>query len=266
MTKLISFGGYNFPDTGIELRDNFAEMAIRETRLAGLDGTLDENGDGAGVSTAGRIEYACWLKAATPGEMAALRDALKGLALIGVGDLVIAPEAGVDQRYTRARVTRIDLPEIYAQKPSANLRAAITWAAATPRWFGVDSPTGSGANAACSGAATDLTRTHNGNAAAYPVITVTATSVLSEVRVQRRVGGDVVDEVAYEDGVGNGDMLIFDTRALAVTLEGSDAYGAAFSALGGSWLRLLPGANSIRVILGSGETANVSLTWEDTYF
>lgn len=262
MTRVISFGGYTFADTGVALRDNFTELALRETRLAGLDGALDECDTGA----AGRITYEFWLKSATAGAMADLRDAIKQLALLGAQTLVITPEAGKGNRYTQARIIKVDLPELYANQPTRNQKATITWAAVTPRWYGVDQPAGSGVTHACAGTATNFSLTQAGTAAAYPVITVEAKSAVSVVRIQRIISGVVVDDVHYGGILALDDVLTINTRTLAVTKNGADAYQLGFVTQGGGWFRLMPNSNAVRVVLGSGESADVNFVWENTYF
>lgn len=262
MTRVISFGGYTFADTGVTLRDNFTELAIRETRLAGLDGALDESNGGA----AGRVTYEFWLRAATAGAMADLRDAIKQLALLGTQTLVITPEAGKGNRYTQARIIKVELPELYAHQPTRNQKATITWAAVTPRWYGVDQPTGSGVKTACAGIATNFSLTQAGTAAAYPVITLEAKSGISVVRIQRIVSSVLVDDIHYGGMLALDDVLVINTRTLTVTKNGADAYQLGFVAQGGAWLRLMPNSNAIRVVLGGGESADVNFVWENTYF
>lgn len=262
LTRVISFGGVTLPDTGLAYRDNFAQLDPLETALPGLDGAFDQGGTGA----AGRIEVRLRLVADSAAAMVTARDAIKGLARLGSADVVIEPSPGSAQRSTCARLIRADIQESYADGTHLRAEAAITFAAACPRWFSVTTPSGSGTSHACSGAQTDFTRTTNGNAAVYPLITVTAVSALSLVKVQRISGGVAVDEIAYTDAIGAGGVLAIDARALSVTRSGVDAYTADFSTLDPAWFRLTPGANTIRVIVGAGESAAVSVTWRDSWY
>ncbi len=265
MTKLISFGSYTFADSGARWRDNFAQVAAHEIALPGLNGALDADGSGVGVNVAGRIDVALWLKQADVTAMNAARDALKGLLRAGAQRLTIesAPD---QQRYTRARVLTIDMPEVYAQRTDTHQETALTFAAVTPRWFSVTPPVGSGTAYACSGAQTDFTRTANGSAFAYPTITVTATSGVTTLTIQRLDGALVADQITYAGAIPDGATLIIDPCTWGVTLNGADAYGSAFSALHPAWFRLPPGAHTIRVALNTGATADIALRWDDTWY
>ncbi len=256
ITRVVSFGGEALPDTGLAYRDNFARFEPLETALPGLDGAFEQGGAGA----AGRITYRLRLIADT-----AARDAIKGLARVGSAELVIEPPGG-GQRSTWARLIDAVIEENYTAEIQVRGEAALTFAAATPRWFSVDDPSESGLDDVCSGALTEFTRTADGNAAAYPVITVTAQTPLTTVTIQRMVSGAVVDQVAYAGVIGMGGLLVIDARALTVTRNGVDAYNASFSALDPAWFRLMPGANTIRVVLGAGESAAVRLTWRETWY
>jgi len=262
LTRVIHFGGVTLPDTGLAFRDNFARFDPLETVLPGLDGALDQGGAGA----AGRIEYRLRLAADSAAAMVTARDAIKGLARIGAAELVIEPSPGGAQRSTWARLIDAAIEEGYAAETHVRSEAVLTFAAPTPRWFSTAQPTGSGTAQACGGVLTEFTRTANGNAAAYPVIAVTAGSALTSVKIQRIVSGAAVDEVAYMGAIGAGGLLVIDARALQVTRNGVDAYNAYFSALDPAWFRLMPGANTIRVILGAGESAAVSVTWKDCWY
>jgi hypothetical protein len=265
MTRLVTFGAYTFADVGVRWRDNFAQIAPREVELPGLSGALDLYGEGAGAHAAGRIDVSLWLKADTPAAMLALRDGLKALIDTGTQTLVVEAAPGV-QRSTRARLLTVELPESYTQRPDVTHQAALTFAAETPRWFSVTAPSGSGVLQVCSGAQTDLTRTANGSATTCPMITVNATDGVNTITIQRRVGVSAADQVAYNAAIPNGATLIIDPRSATVTLNGADAYTAAFSAQHPAWMRLLPGANTIRVMLNAGASASIALTWLDCWY
>lgn len=263
MTRVLRFGAYTFADAGIRYEDNFAHTIIRQTRLLNA-AVLDEDGIGAAGSAAGRVRYDAWLKASTAAGMVALRDGVKALARMSAQELVIQPETG-GERFTRARLIRADLPEMYGQLTSLNQRVSLTWAAVGARWYSVTAPTNSGLTVICTGAATDFTRINNGNADAVPTITVTAGTAVVSVTVQRRVSGTAVESVTYSGGLAAGAVLVVDVRRQRVTVNGIEAYSSGFSALTPTWMLMPPGTSAFRVIAASGESAAVAVAWSDTW-
>ncbi len=263
MTRVIRFGTHTFADTGVRVEDNFAVMRARESRLIGGDGSFDEDGENPSPRESGRVRFDCWLKGESPAEVAALRDTLRGLTALGARDLVIETDAG-DQRSTRAKLIRVEMPEVYARMNRQHQYASLTWSA-YPRWYSVEAPAASGSAQLCSGALTDFTRSHAGNIAAHPVITIAASTAITTLRVRRIVGGVTSDEIAYNGGLDASDILAIDTRRLRVTVNGEDAYREGFVALHPAWFRLMPGENTIRVVLGAGESASVTVNWLTTW-
>ncbi|MFN8530181.1 MAG: phage tail family protein [Anaerolineae bacterium] len=252
-TRAVRFGDYAFPAPAARLRDNFAATTVSETPLPGRDGAWI---DGERTPQ-GRIEVMVPFEAGD-----AARDALHALSAIGWQELVIEPSGmGGEsaQRSTLARLIAIDL------QADDLPQAVLTFAAETPRWFGVTDPAGSGTAQTCSGAVTEFTRTANGSATAYPTITITAITNLSGIAVQRMVANQPADQIVYAAGLSSGDVLTIDTRALTITLNGADAYGSVFNTAHPAWFRLLPGANVLRAAVGVGETASVTIDWRDTW-
>ncbi|MDX2163035.1 MAG: hypothetical protein SF162_17090 [bacterium] len=255
--RAVRFGAYTFPTSTLRLTDNFAAFTPLETALPGLNGALVEGGS----APAGRVEIACWLPV---GDVNG-RDALNAIIGWGAQDLVIAPGSGLAQRVTRARALRIEHPAAAADRPDLGGVVRIAFAAEQPRWFSAAAPAESGVQAACSGISTDFTRTVGGNLPAAPLISVIAALPISGFTLERRVGGAAADRIVYAAAVPGGSIVRIDTAALDVTINGAPAYSSAFSADHPDWFRLLPGANTIRVVLAAAESAAVVLTWADTW-
>lgn len=267
MRRVLSFGDYTFPDTiparGEILRTNFANGVTRTVRLPGMDGGYDEYGSDRLASEIGNVRYRFMLVAETPSEMADLRDEVMALADLGITELTIETPAG-DERWTWAKVNNISMPtqpDVYSDKM---VEVTIDWQVTLPRWFSdsEDSPQVE----ACSGTDTTFMVANGGNAAAVPIFTIDpSTDLTSGITIQRLVSAVVVDEIDFDAALLASDVLVIDCKALAVKKNGSDAYGTAFSADHPAWLRLLPGDNTIKVILGGGESASVTVEWNDTW-
>lgn len=267
MRRVISFGSYTFPDTvperGELLRATFADTVPRVTRLPGMDGGFDEYGDDPAARDAATIRARFVLIADTPEDMADAHDAVMAMARYG-RDVLTVETSGGDERWTYARVIDIAMPTGHDSVSDKLTEVTVDFQVALPFWYATseDSPQ----TEACSGTSTTFIVTNAGNATAIPVITVDpATNLASGVTVQRIVSSVVVDEIDYDAALLSSDVLVIDCRSLTVRKNGSDAYGTAFTADHPAWMRLLPGSNSLKVILGGGESASVTVAWDDTW-
>lgn len=272
MSRVISFGSYTFPDRLTQFDDNFGDAVPRTLRLPGMDGGYDQFGDDPAPTEIGRITLR--LKVAQDGmdlasqgsAMQALRDDLRALTGMGRQVLTIEPSGGTAQRWTWARANFV---QINQKMPAISDRLSdftIDWQAADPHWYSDNA--NSGTAVAASGTATDFTLNNGGNARTVPTLTLIAgtAALASGVTVRRLDGTAVVDEVSYGGTVSAGGTLVIDCRALAVRLGGADGYGTAFAYEHPAWLRLLPGDNDYRIILGSGQTASVTFDWDDAWY
>lgn len=267
MRRVISFGSFTFPDTvperGELLRATFADAVPRVTRLPGMDGGFDEYGSDPAAREAATIRARFVLVADTPEDMADARDAVMAMARYGRDVLTIETSSG-DERWTYARVTDITMPTTHDSVSDKLTEVMVDFQVALPFWYAdsADSPQ----TESCSGSATSFTITNAGNATAVPVITIDpSTNLVSGVTVQRIVSAVVVDQVDYDAALLSSDTLVIDCRSLTVKKNGSDAYSTSFTADHPAWMRLLPGSNSLKVILGGGESASVTVAWDGTW-
>ncbi|MDZ4770099.1 MAG: hypothetical protein SGJ24_13300 [Chloroflexota bacterium] len=269
MRRVISFGAYTFPssvpDRGEVLRTNFGNGVPRTERLPGVDGGFDAYGADAMANEIGAVRFRFVLVADSAAAMSAARDAVMGMASYGRALLTIETSAGAS-RWTYAKINNIAMPTEHDAFSDKIGEVTIDWQVAYPRWFAT--AVGSPSAIAASGTATSATVTAGGNAVALPVITIDPGTAISAagVRVQRLVSAVVVDEIVYGAALLATDVLVIHCKGLTVRKNGVDAYSTAFTALHPAWLRLKPGANTIRVILGVGETASVSVAWDDTWY
>lgn len=267
MRRVISFGSYTFPDTiparGEIVRTNFGNTVTRAVRLPGMDGTFDEMGGDRNPSEAGDVRCRFALVAGTPDDMADQIDAVMAMAQSGRAALTIETQSG-DQRWTWAKVNNISLP-IEPDVYSARLvEVTVDFQVTLPVWFSTsaDSPQ----TEACSGVATTFQVVNAGNAAAIPVITITAgAGGLADGVTLQQLAGSSPDVIHDGEALAAGDVLVIDCRALTVTKNGADAYGVEFAAGHPAWLRLIPGSSQIKVALGASETASVKFEWDDTW-
>ena len=262
--RLISFGSYNFDNNGTSLVTNFGNAVPRTTRLPGMDGGFDEYGDDAAAHEIGRVTWRMFLHATTPAEMQAKRDAVMAMVRSGRATLTVETVGG-GQRFTTARVNSIQMPDDVIARSHRTQQVTLDFQVALPRWYSVAGA--SPVTTACSGVLTDFTITNGGNADAQPVITIDPSVTLtSGVKVQRIVSSVVVDQVDYDASLLASDLLVVNCQSLTVTKNAVDAYGNVFSSNHPAWLRLLPGANTIRVVLVGAETASVAVAWDDTWY
>jgi hypothetical protein len=262
--NIVSFGAYSFPDTQSSIINNFGDTVPRTTRLPGMSGGFDEYGDDAAAHEIGRVTVRFWLHADTPAAMQGKRDAVRAMARYGRATLTTLDDYGV-QRSTKARVNSIQMPDDVIARAQRTQQVTVDFQVALPRWYSTASS--SPVTTACSGTATDFTITNNGNADALPIITIDPGATLtSGVKVQRIVSATVVDEVDYDASLVASDLLVINCQSLTVQKNSTDAYGTTFTALHPAWLRLLPGANSLRVVLVGAETASVAIAFDDTWY
>lgn len=265
MSRLISFGTYTFPDKGFSLVSNFGDAVPRTVRLPGIDGGFDLLGDDPPPIEIGRITWRYRLLADSPAHMEALRDSVRAMLRYGRAQLVMETSAG-QQRYTYAKLHNVQMPDAVTAPSDRVQDVTCDFQVITPRWY-ADSPDSPQAEA-CSGTSTTFTVTNAGNAIALPAFSIDPSTAISSagVTIQRLVDAAVVDEVEFAAALLATDVLTIDAAALTVRKNGTDAYGNTFSASHPAWMRLLPGVNNLKVILSGGESAAVTITWDDTWY
>lgn len=272
-TRVVSFGSYEFSDSVVAFQDDFQQLALRTVQLPGAPGGYSEYGTSAPPAQIGHVAYRHMLTASSPQSMRAKIDALRALAGDGMQRLTVLPYPGATPRFCMATIENVQIAERVTDRPHAQIPVTISWEVPDPRWYSdpynvplwgqFDWGDGSKWGGTCaptlvSGLSNDLTITPGGNAPTRPVISVMAlsTQVVTSVTIQRIVRDQVVDSVARSGSFGPNGTLVIDCRALSVRLNSLSAYNSAFSVLRPDrWFELQPGANTVRVLLGSGGDA-----------
>lgn len=275
---------YTFPDTLQDYRDNFADVVPRTVRLPGMSGGFDQFGDDAAPGQIGKITQRLYLTADDREDMDALRDAVRRIKTWGTKLLWMQPtDPAEGERFCWARMNNVHMPKREQDHTDLFQPVTITWQVADPFWYtrnneapfwgnfdwGDGSKWGGSATLQdVSGMTTTLaTATNEGNAIALPRLTiyVRAGQTCTNPTIQRIVGAAVVDEVAYTGTLSAGDILEINCRGASVRLNLADAYDD-LSYEHPDWMRLLPGENTLRVLLANaGEACKVAARWYDTY-
>lgn len=266
--------------------DNFAELVTRTRRMPGAHGGFDELGEERSLSEIGTIRQQIFLVAEDEDDMQPKRDALKAMADWGVGVLYNQPrDPNLVERFCRVRVNNVSLSEQVHMHTELHQPASIIWQAADPFWctpgngivWGQGDPVnwgegasvkwGGGSGTTITGSGT-LALTNNGSAFTLPTLSLTVPTAKSvhEVIIRRLVNGAIRDEVRYRGVLAAGDYLFIDAKRLGVWLNGYAVYGSLFSAKTASWMRLLPGSNSLEVLFGeAADQAVVRVNYQERY-
>ncbi len=260
---------YEFPAQA-SLSDNFGDLVQRTQRLPGLSGGWRHYGSSPSPAEIGNVRASFWLKAERPDELQAMLDALYVTRTYGLGRLYIRPLGAAGVRWVDCEVSSIQTPMNVRQRPDLLRQVQVTFQAPDPFWneigteqwrWGDGTRWGDG-GAVWGGSAvergvgallTTFSEVVPGAASAYPrlVLRFPAGASGSGVKIQRLVGTTVVDEVGWAGALVAGDVLEIDAGRLRVRLNGVSAYGASFTWISASWMRLVPGDNAMRVIFGS---------------
>ena len=263
--------------------DNFTKLQKRSRALPGAHGAFDEYGGGTADAQEGRVNVEYYLRVDCADDMTEHLDALRRFSRLGKGKLFMQPaNADESERFCYARLLDIQDPHNYDAHTEYHMRVQLRFAISDPHWFGTSGelPTwgggwtwGGGAtwggnvqSIAASGTFTAQTITATGNAPSSPIISVIGgTGGVTSVMIRRFVDGTKVDEVKYDAAVDEGETLVINTKAMSVTLDGADAFTTDFTYLRLAMLELQPGDNDIRVYLGSGEDATVTISDTERY-
>lgn len=282
----VSFGSYIFPDTTMELSDNFREGELPSVVLPGIDGVWSEDGDQPARITEGEVRLKFYLKPATPVDMDDARDAVNRLQSYGLAKLIYQPTRNGDRRrFTWARVSNIDMPRSSEDHSDYYQDVEITFQVPRPVWLvnryggwqigdehtigeaGLD--IGEGAlEFNISGLTNDLTVTNIGNAYALCTVVVAPQTGDScqNPRVQRVDGGFVLDEFRYQGTLAAGQELTVNGEAQVALLGADSVFGPNFTYSHPAFIRLAPGDNIIRVTFqNAGDDARVTFYYHDTY-
>ncbi len=264
-------GGVTYDFTAADVilenyKDNFAELATRTKRLPGAHGGFDQLGSGRALSEIGTVRQQIHLISDTREGMQVKRDTLKKMAEWGVGVLYMQPtDPALTERFCRARIDDITTPEMIHMYTELHQPATIVWQVADPfwctpgngivwgqgasvKWGDGTSKWGGGSGTTVTGSNT-FTLANSGNAFILPTISIrpAAGKQATDPLIRRFVNGSIVDEIRYLGTITALQCLSIDCRGLKVFLDGISAYTSNFGAKNGSWLRLLPGDNSVEV-------------------
>jgi hypothetical protein len=290
MGKIVSYGVgatfYNFAHTALFQQDitiDFGNLVRTSQRMVMTSGGVDRYGVSKAPHEVGTLMLKSTLKSLTRNGMEALRDNLRAIEGYGLVPLVYQPtDTSEDARFCYARVTSVAMPQ--SQHTDLHQPATITWEVPNPIWhtsgtmgdllgisfvLGTSLLGGNPVTINASGTSTDGTVTNAGNAAALALITLTtsASQTCQNPTIQRLVNGAVVDEVSYTAMIGNNETLIIDAQRKTVTLNGVNSFNGNFDFFHPSWMRILPGINTIRVVFAnSGDAATVKVANFDDYY
>lgn len=177
----------------------------------------------------------------------------------------------------RARRCELDL----ARLASSVVTASVEFAALDPYLYAVDTSGGTiplGSGSTTPGAIPDLTydltfqapgtpgpgvvyASNAGTAPTWP--TVTITGPVDTPRLENRTTGETLELATTLSG---GDVVVVDTRARTVTLNGTSAL--QLLAVGSAWPALEPGANELayRSDDGTPTTSTATLSWRSAWY
>lgn len=278
MDKLLRFGSgnqlYEFPsDQQITLRDNFRDLVQRFTQVPGVSGGISEYGLSAPPRAIGSVQclFELFVDETAPEDdqktqMQTFKDKLGEMSSYGVKRLYKQPiDETRDEMYCYASISRVN----YTETSNTRLAVQINWQVANPVWYttGTEAPTwgdgsfwgdglywGGGApQNLATGQSTEFTITTNCNAEVYPRIVISTPSgkFCEDIKIQRIVGGVVVNELQYVDVITDSDQIIINTRNNTIRKNGINHYVAGFKYKNSEWFKLLPGNNDIRVLMFS---------------
>lgn len=261
---------YDLRNTNVILEDysdNFKELLDKTKRLPFADGSFRELGSGRGLSPDGTIRQQIHLVADEREDMQPLIDTLSAMLDWGVGTLYDQPtDEALDERFVRAVCLKITANRAFHLHTELHQPVTVVWQASDPFWCtpgngivwgggalwgNAAAIWGGGSGTTVTGSGT-LTLTNSGNAYTQPSISIRpgAGDTINGVVVRRVLNGRVEDEVRYNGVLAAEDYLFIDCRRLAVWLNGAWAYNELFTYKNASWLRLLPGSNSVTVTFG----------------
>lgn len=275
-------------DEQVSLRDNFRDVVARTSRLPGLNGAYNEYGTGPAPNENGNVQVTFWVQGDTPGALQTKLEAMAAMESWGTKRLYKWSNGGGEERFCEGYVQNIDFTMRAADRAHKRLRVTVNFGVDNPRWQGPGTYGTTGfawgdgtlwaggalwggtpVSNALVGADNTFSVSPNGNKLIYPVLQVEPPSgkQAENVRVQRVLGGRVVDQVRYAGVLSAGDVWQVDAAALRVQLNWLNGYGDDFSFETPAWFRLRGGqSNSIRVLMQNAtDEATVRFKYFDVY-
>lgn len=283
MKLLRRFGSlYTFPDSQIALSDNFGDLVTRTRRLPFAHGGFDELGQGRGLSEIGNVRADLWLHFSGAGEAKTKLDELRALADYGVQRLIMLPDDGGTERWCMARLSSVQTPQDAHNVPHKRQKVQLTFQVSDPFWvtagngvvwgggwkWGDGTKWGGGSTTTYTGASNAISLTNNGNAFTQPTLSVKvpAAKSVTDPTFRRIVNGAVIDEVRYIGTLAATDHLFIDCRRLKVWKNGVAVYGSNFVTKNSYWMRLLPGANTLLLLMTlATDQANVRIHYAERW-
>lgn len=245
------------------ISDNFRNAVPRTERMADLDGGFDAYLADDAPNEIGNINLSFQLAADTREAMQALIDAVGKLKALGKRKLFLQPQGTLAARWCYARVNNISVARRPADQTDLIQMVQISFQVSDPHWMENEESVAITA----SGTATNQTITNDGNAVALARVVVACGvgQTAENVKIRRMVGSVVADEMAYTGVLIATDDLELDAQAKSVLLNDVAAYNA-FAATHPDWLRLLSGANTIRVVMANaGDACTATVYFSNTY-
>lgn len=269
ITRFVAQGNtYTFPISpgDQDYHDNFKDVLNKTSKIPGADGGIDEHGTGRAPGPVGNIQFGIVMVSPQRSGMQLLRDAIGAMREWGVGRLYFQPtDLTLPERWAVCRVDNIGITEKRDQNTDLFQPVKLSFQATDPFWYrpgnqvlwdgtytfngaitwddtaaGFTTITGSGT----------FSVTNPGNAFTHGrlVAKVTGATGFSSLIVRRLLNSAIVDEMVLQTPLVQNDVLEISPRAQWVLVNGVDKL-SRFSFRHPDWLRLLPGVNSIQVIL-----------------
>lgn len=254
---------YTFPAYDQAISDNFRDAVTHTERLPGMDGGFDAYLADDAPNEIGNINLSFKLVADTRDDMQALIDAVGRLKHLGKRKLTVQTQGTASPRWCYARINNISISRRISEHTDLAQTVQINFQVSDPHW--VEDEESQAISA--SGTSTDATITNDGNAVALArvVVTCAAGQTAENIKVRRIVSSTTVDEMAYTGVLIASDELEMDAQAKSVLLNDADAY-SAFAFTHPDWFRLMPGANTVRIIqANAGDACTVTVYWSNTY-
>lgn len=265
--------------------DNFRDAVPRVVRMPGVSGGYDQLGLAEAPSEIGNVRVTIWLEANAPADMWQLRKWVGWLKSFGTAVLVKQPVGGGETVYCLAKINNIGYSQHVNRLTHEGLNVTIDFQVTDPFWRAAgttgglwddgtiwDDGTvwdGEDVSQAVSGFVTEFTITPDGNAATLPLISFICGvgETATQLKIQRLVGGAVIDEVSYSGTLVAGNELVIDAQNKTVKLDGADAYGNAFDFRSTAWFSLTPNvANAIRVKMAfAADAGTAAINYEEMY-
>jgi hypothetical protein len=275
-----------FPEFSIvQFHDNFSNAVPTTTRIPGVDGGFNADGDDPAPTQIGQVVVQFYLVSPDPHDMDDFRDEMKMIGSVGIQKLVYQPTRPSDpERYCWARLQFVSDTRSTDNYTEVMQRVQVHFQVPDPHWLveKYNSPTladgyqlddgltfGDGAlELVCSGVETVHVVVNDGSAMAVCMLALLPGSgnTCENPRISRMVDGIAKDDVEYTGVLAADDELIADGRTGRAVLAGVSVFGANFRYEHPAFLRLLPGNNTVRVRFeNAGDDATLRLWYYDTF-